>query len=249
MPAAACKRIARRLLHRLGLCAPVIPPVTADRVSRETLIACIDRPDPVILEVGCNDGGQTRWFLGMFERPHIYCFEPDPRAIARFRAELGAPDNVELFEVAASQTDGTATFYQSSGHWDEKSALRMPEGWDLSGSLHKPKLHKEVYPKVQFDETIEVRTVALDRWSLERGVSRVDFMWLDVQGAERDVFLGAAELLKRTRYVYTEYSDRELYEGQASLRDLLALLPGFEVVERYPEDVLLINRRLEEGRS
>ncbi len=45
------------------------------------------------------------------------------------------------------------------------------------------------------------------------------------------------------RFIDTEYSNEELYEGQPNLEQLLALLPDFEVIEQYQQDVLLQRRR------
>jgi hypothetical protein len=70
----------------------------------------------------------------------------------------------------------------------------------------------------------------------------VDFNWADIQGAEGEMVRGGHDLLRRTRYLFTEYSDEELYEGQATLDELLALLPDYRVVELWPDDVLLENR-------
>jgi hypothetical protein len=69
----------------------------------------------------------------------------------------------------------------------------------------------------------------------------IDFIWMDVQGAEIDVFRGAQEVLANARYLYTEYSNRELYAGQYNLRRLLWYLKGYRVVVRYRGDVLLEN--------
>ncbi len=60
---------------------------------------------------------------------------------------------------------------------------------------------------------------------------------MDVQGAEADVIAGGMQTVSNTRFIYTEYSDRELYEGQLSLRAILDLLPSFEVAAHYPRDV------------
>ena len=70
----------------------------------------------------------------------------------------------------------------------------------------------------------------------------IDFIWADVQGAEGDMIRGGQRALAKTRFLYTEYCNRELYEGQLSLRQMLGLLPEFEVVRRFPNDVLLENR-------
>ena len=46
-------------------------------------------------------------------------------------------------------------------------------------------------------------------------------------------------------YLYTEYSDDELYEGQVTLRDIVKMLPDFVILELWPDDnVLLKNTRL-----
>ena len=63
-----------------------------------------------------------------------------------------------------------------------------------------------------------------------------------MQGAEADLIRGGAEVLARTRLLYTEYSEVEMYEGQLDLRRLLELLPDFEPIVRWPTDVLLRNR-------
>jgi hypothetical protein len=60
---------------------------------------------------------------------------------------------------------------------------------------------------------------------------------------------GGLETLRRTRFLYTEYSDVELCGGQLPLDALLALPPPFEALARYPCDVLLENRILREAHA
>jgi hypothetical protein len=102
------------------------------------------------------------------------------------------------------------------------------------------------YP-VTFGATIEVPAVALDTFCREQSLGNIDFIWADIQGAEGEMIRGGLRTLERTRYLYTEYSDEELYENQATLRDILNLLPDFRVVELWPDDVLLENRRFSAG--
>jgi hypothetical protein len=85
--------------------------------------------------------------------------------------------------------------------------------------------------------------MTLDTWAERHGVSKADFIWADVQGAESDLVDGAASFLKSSRYLYTEYSNDEWYEGQITLAELLEKLPYFELVTRYPMDVLLENKK------
>src|SRR5438876_84753 len=202
--------------------------VTTTPFTHETIAALVKKTDPAILEIGCNDGSDTLGFLRVMPRAKIYCFEPDPRAIARFKNQLGSClDKVKLFEVAVSDRPGRIDFHTSSGcpPWPGK----LPEGWDQSGSIRRPKNHLREDPWVKFEKIISVNTCRLDDWCAENCVKHVDFIWMDVQGAEGDVIAGASKILEQTRFMYTEYSNNELYEGQLSLKDLLARLPAFKV--------------------
>jgi 2-O-methyltransferase len=218
-----------------------VPPVYHTEISPEFIRECVDKPDPVILEIGCNSGSHTLWFLEAFANPRIYCFEPDPRAIARFKKKVGPRNNVSLYEIALSDGDGDGeiTFHQSDGQRDESELQLLPEGWDFSGSIRKPKDHLKEYPWVTFERSITVKTATLDSWCREHNIEQIDFIWMDVQGAEMDVIKGARDTLKKTHYLYTEYGTKELYEGQVKLKPLLNNLQDFKVLIRYPNDILL----------
>ena len=225
---------------RSGATAPISP----GKLEGEELRALLGRPDPVILDVGCNDGQHSAWFLELFPGARVYAFEPDPRAAKAFRATVRS-ERAKLFEIAVAARDGTATFHASDGLPDPKVADLYPEGWHQSGSLRRPgRSHQELYPWCRFERTFEVQTRRLDGWCSDEGVGPIDLVWADVQGAEGDLVEGGREALARTRYFYTEYDDNELYEGQLSLAQLVKLLPEFEIVRRYRWDVLLRNRRL-----
>jgi FkbM family methyltransferase len=142
---------------------------------------------------------------------------------------------VRLQRAAVSDRDGSAPFILSAQGWGRD--------WTYSSSLREPKHHLQRFP-VSFGPTIEVRTLTLDRYCAQEGIDGVDFIWADIQGAEAQMIRGARATLSRTRYLYTEYSDDELYEGQASLDEMLGLLPEFRVLELWPDDVLLENTRL-----
>jgi len=237
----------KRLLKSLYSVLNGLPQVSHSKITKELIRECVVKPDPTILEIGCNDGSHTFWFLEIFENPKVYCFEPDPRAIARFKEKVGQRPHVMLFEIAISDDNGETTFYQSDGQRDEKQFKTRPQGWDLSGSIRQPMDHLKVHSWVTFDNTITVKTAALDTWCKEHGIEVIDFIWMDVQGAEIDVFKGAMNALTRTRFIYTEYSNREMYKGQHTLKQLLNHLKNFKVLIRYPSDVLLRNKQLVSG--
>ena len=190
-------------------------------------------PDPkVIIELGAHRGEDTAR-LAALPGAVVHAFEPDPRNTPP------ALPNVIFTRAAVSQYDGKAQFYQSESCGDRE--------WTCSGSIHEPTGHLDAYPDVWFTEhTIMVPTVALDTYARQRGLRRVDLIWADVQGAERDLIAGGRETLKHTRYLYTEYCDPPLYEGQPSLREIMLLLPGWQLLHDWPSgeayaDALLEN--------
>ena len=89
-----------------------------------------------------------------------------------------------------------------------------------------------------------VPIMTLDTWSEQHHIAAADFIWADVQGAESDLVEGAPRFLRSSRFLYTEYSNDEWYEGQITLAGLLEKLPDFDLVRRYPMDALFENRRM-----
>jgi 2-O-methyltransferase len=223
-----------------------LPPLSTEEFGPAYLRQLLGTDAPLILEIGANDGAHTNRFVTDFPDCTVYAFEPDPRAAAKFRAR-GHHPRIHLFEIAIGAQDGEAEFHVSSGLPDAMPAhIRKdyPLGWDQSGSLRAPKTHQTVWPWVKFETVIKVPVRRLDTWAKQNGITAVDLIWADMQGAEGDLIAGGRETLARTRFLYTEYSNDEWYEGQPSLPHLAQLLPDFSILRRYPMDVLFGNKTL-----
>jgi FkbM family methyltransferase len=215
-------------------------PIISGALTATEIRQLVGKDDPVIIEVGANCGQTTAELLKAMPRATIFAFEPEPRAIAKFRNTIANP-NVHLYECAIGAMNGTTSFYQSSG---AEHLLDYREGWDQSGSIRRPNSHLKVWPWVKFEKQITVPIITLDDWSKQHRITKADFIWADVQGAESDLVEGAALFLRSSRYFYTEYSNDEWYEGQITLNDLLEKLPDFDLVRRYAMDALFKNKRI-----
>jgi FkbM family methyltransferase len=160
----------------------------------------------------------------------VHAFEPDPRN------HQVAPPNVTVHRAAIADRDGPGQLVLSVEGWGQE--------WTYSSSIKTPKNHLKRFP-VTFGDSVQVDLVSLDTFSRRARLDLVDFVWANVAGAERELIRGGLETLARTRYLYTAYSDEEMYSDQPSLADILALLPDFRVVELWQDRVLLANRRLQ----
>ncbi|MFA6962996.1 MAG: FkbM family methyltransferase [Opitutaceae bacterium] len=190
----------RRLLSRVGIGARVPSPPLA-QVSKSELAKYL--PDnPVIIEAGAHTGVDTLELALQWPYGTIHAFEPVPELFSQLeRKTLGMP-NVRLSKLALSDRSGPQVLHLSGGASDGSSSLLAPDH------------HLEVHPDVLFDQRIEVNAVTLDEWwEREAASSRVDFLWLDMQGIEPAVLRAAPKILSQVRLVHTEVSLIPVYKN------------------------------------
>jgi FkbM family methyltransferase len=193
----------------------------------------LGKDDATILEIGSNDGTDSKEFLDAFKNIQLHCFECDPRAISKWRSNI-ADRRASLYEVALAKEPGQRTFHQSAGKPPGKQWEGHDDQWDKSGSLLPVNKHTEHCPWLRFDKTITVECTTLDSWADNRIPNKViDFIWIDVQGAEAEVLRGGQKTIARTKWWYCEIDPRQNYHGEGTLDDIRALLPGFSLVREY----------------
>lgn len=226
----------------MQLAAEVLPgvPRHTQKLSKRDIFILLRKHNPLVLEIGCNDGQDSQEFLNQFAQCELYCFECDPRPIAKFKERIKNP-RCKLHETALADQNGVMTLHMSGG--TTKGADRAD--WDMSSSLFKPKEHLKIHPWCTFDRVQNVPTKRLDDWAAENIPDRtVDFVWIDVQGAERLVFAGGQKtLLENTRFVYAEFATREEYEGCWLVDDLVNAFQGFKPIGIYEGYNLLLAKQ------
>ena len=129
--------------------------------------------------------------------------------------------DIQGYQVALGSKKGTATMYLSSNEAQSSSIL-------------KPKEHLEHHPDVSFDGTEEVEVDTLDTFD----IGKSNFINIDVQGYELEVFKGGQKTLEQIDYVYCEVNRGEMYEGNPMVEELDQFLGeyGFQRVEtHWPE--------------
>lgn len=87
------------------------------------------------------------------------------------------------------------------------------------------------------DHTTRIQTTTLDQYCAENNISGVDFLQVDVQGADLLVLKGAQQILdSSTLAVQVEVEFQELYSGQPLFADLDTWMraQGFKLHELHP---------------
>ena len=140
----------------------------------------------------------------------------------------------------------------------ETHTFHVASNGGMSSSMLKPKGHLEVFDYVKFEQTTElVSTTVDDILALldangHQGVTgQLDTLYMDVQGAEFKVLLGAGRTLKRINYVFMELIRGDLYEGTLSLATYCSLMEaqGFTLNNinfnaEHHADALFVRKRV-----
>lgn len=198
----------------------------------------------VIFEFGCNDGYHTNILSGIADELcpsyKYYALEPDARIFPCAQNIVKNKPSVTLMQAAVHSISGVFEFHLSSGTGEDGEVCYG------SSSLLKPANVTKVWPRMRFDSTARVLCFTYDELFEDANVDRVDFIWADIQGAEINLIAGGKRALERTRYFYTEYSNRGLYHGDAPLETIFEALPGgWKIVKDFQGDVLFGNGNLE----
>ena len=137
------------------------------------------------------------------------------------------------FKVLKENVSNKYTLINKALGNEEKSISMFveKENEGQSSSILKPKVHKTQYPWVKFEEEEIVEMTTLDRVNFDR--EKFNFINIDTQGYELEVFKGAKETLKSIDYIISEINRDELYEGCAQVNELEDFLYtyNFKLVE------------------
>jgi 2-O-methyltransferase len=182
--------------------------------------------NPSILEAGAHMGFDTYGLAKIWPKAEIYAFEPVPKLYTSLVQRVSSLKNVKTFCMALGEQNDTVAMYVSGG--DSTG----------SSSILKPTVHLARFPGVTFDHTIPVPVKRMDDWAKDQNISRIDFIWLDMQGYEVYALKGAGELLKTVSVIYTELCASELYAGLTTRDEYIRFLngTGFELISSLGED-------------
>jgi FkbM family methyltransferase len=145
------------------------------------------RPGQTVLDVGAHVGHFTILAASLVggegDRPgsgRVLAFEPAPSNLERLRRNLtlgGSAARVEVIPCAVSSRPGTAKFFDDGG---------------TAGTEFSMYAGRHGQAGVAFTAPVDT----IDAACHARGVRSVDFMKIDVEGAELEVLAGAAQILR-----------------------------------------------------
>jgi FkbM family methyltransferase len=194
------------------------------------IIRELELPKPEgMLQVGANYGQELNTFLANGVTRGVF-IEPleDP---FRFLAEncCKIPNFVAVKSLCTDESGKVYTFHVANNH-------------GMSSSILPPANHLSQFDYVKFNETIEVTSnrledviAFLETNGHQHVTDGLDTLYMDTQGAELKILMGAGNVLHRINYIFTEVTRNELYEGAPTLQQLVNFLDsvGFTLNNVY----------------
>ncbi len=147
------------------------------RVNYCTLL----KSNAVIVDVGGNLGSHTNCFVNDIQANKIFVFEPIPNMYNSLVSRFGDKENIEIYPNALSDINTKATFYVKENAPAESGLARKDVYSDGSNSNLLE---------------IEVEVRKLDDFNFGR---KVDFIKIDIEGAEINMLRGAKNLIAKDR--------------------------------------------------
>jgi len=169
-----------------------------------------------VLHIGAHVGQEYNTYekLGV---QNIMFFEPVQSTFNKLKENVG--DKAVLLNLALGNTEGEIEMFTETINNGQSSSILQPE------------YHLVQHPNIHFNGKETVKITKLDNFISDK--EKFNFINIDVQGYELEVFKGGSEYLKHIDYIMTEVNRAELYKGCARIEELDSFLNnyGFERVE------------------
>jgi FkbM family methyltransferase len=203
--------------------------------SGETAVFSFLPRNPVIFDVGANQGDFARAVSSAIPNAHLHCFEPSKKT----------------FELLAKNVSGDSATLNNFGLGNQNASVALYSNGDGSGlaSLSKRNLD-DMGIHMDQKEIVDIRT--LDGYCRDHEITKIDLLKVDVEGHEMDVFNGAIDYLKSRRVSLvmfefggcnidsrTFFRDFYYFFRKLSVKSLARITPSgeFSPVSRYTEDL------------
>jgi len=195
-----------------------------DNIFRDLIAGRIARDHPLIyFDIGTRDGFQSD-LLALAFAVHAVGFEPEPEEFQRLNA---APDgrwaSARYLLNGISANGGAKELYVSRDR--------------IGTSLLKPNIELgRRFNMTQFfevEKTVTMDTVTLGGAVADAGVDAIDYLKIDIEGAEFAVFQSAPAVLADTLAIKTEACYLPARAGQGLVREIDQVLSesGFQLMD------------------
>lgn len=175
----------------------------------------IKNKNPIIFDVGANDGNYTKEILNLFHESIIYAFEPDEeRKIFNFDNE-----KVKAYSLAISSNRNASVLYKPDDHTHNSFHIR-------------PHFNKETLKSVQ------CKCETIDLFIEDNNIEKIDYLKIDTEGNEIAVFQGAQKSLLEGKIIAGQFE----YGGTWKEKGL-KFIDAYEILNKFGYKIFDLNEK------
>ena len=177
------------------------------------IIQSLLKPGMVMIDAGAHRGYYTLLGSGLVgPAGKVISFEPSPRERQwlGLHKKANGRKNIQIEKYALGSREETVEFFVSLDNQTGCNSLKYPKG-------------------VKYSFPMKVPMTTLDKYFSRSGETRLDFLKVDVEGAERDLLIGGSDCLRKTRpWIVCELSDIRTLRWNYRPTETVKLLEGLD---------------------
>ena len=169
---------------------------------------CEVLPGDVVLDCGSHSGNTCLYFARKAgPEGRVYGFEPSRSTFAQLQQNMRTEPTVQVHNCAVSEHSGIVSFFEGG---PMKSGSFLTQGGDVS-----------------------VYAFSIDDFARKQRLERVDFIKMDIEGAEEAALLGAREVIAKCRPRMALSAYHKEMDIVTLPRLVASLAPGYRFALRH----------------
>ncbi len=176
-------------------------------IKEQILVKKLLKPGMIVIDVGANLGNYSMLLSKCVgESGKVYAFEPTSTTFQKLKDRLENQDvkNISLFQKAIFSENKTVEINE------------FPEEYSMWNSMGKPHMYnpKNSQEEIPIVKTEMVQYITLDWFCQEENIGHINYLKIDVEGAEFDVLLGSIKLLQKKTIDFIQFEiSKKMLEG------------------------------------
>ncbi|WP_414751966.1 FkbM family methyltransferase [Anabaena sp. CCY 9910] len=176
-------------------------------MAEQKLVSRLVKPGMIAFDVGANIGDYSVLFSKLVgSSGRVYSFEPTPNTFNKLQARLLNLNfsNVSPFQKAIFSHNTQIEFNEFPDEFSAWNSIGVPQMLD-------PQCSEKYVPIVN---TELVEAITIDSFCKYNNIDKIDYLKIDVEGAESDVLQGTVELLKLKKIGFIQFEiSQKMLEG------------------------------------
>jgi FkbM family methyltransferase len=207
----------------------------------EWIYKYLNKSPSVIIEFGSYDAGDGVYYKKSFPASRVISIEACKERFSTI-SEYNKHFGIELYNYAVCDYDGEIKFYQVK----DPNVMDNKSKYGSSGSINKrTQLYKNTWTHIIEQEPIITPCIRLDTFCKNIGVDNIDFLHVDVEGAEHKVVEGFGTLRPLMLWMETHLGQKYYGEDAYNITELNEILQnmGYERIVINGADTLYVLRK------